>query len=244
MDFLCELEDGTLCHVEFQFPNARPKDFDRFFNYNIVAQVRHGSLTESIVINFISKRDSIKIRKIGDSKSFHPSQIYLGDLDFKGYWRKINIKVKSNLKLNSFEEIALLITCLIPECKNKAKWLEKILKLIKNDNLFDSDRFEYIQAIIKLEVENLISKEEREKIDGEIEMTPQAERIITQVVDEVHKKSVHEARLDGIEEGLEQGLEQGKKDALEDVARNLRDVLDVEEISKCTGLSVEIVKEL
>ena len=56
LDFLCLFEDGTLGHIEFQFPKARPIDLDRFFEYNIVAQVRHGSLAETIVINFTSRR--------------------------------------------------------------------------------------------------------------------------------------------------------------------------------------------
>ena len=157
LDFLCLIDDGTLCHVEFQFPKARPIDLDRFFNYNIVAEVKHGLLTETIVINFTSKSD-IKTRKIGDSKSFHPKQVFLGDIDFDGYWQKINIKAESNLKLDGLEEITLMLTCLVPECENKEKILGKICKLLKNKELFDESKFEYIQAIISLELDNLISK--------------------------------------------------------------------------------------
>lgn len=240
LDFLCELKNGVLGHIEFQFPKVKPTDLDRFFNYNIVAQVRHGSLTETIVINFTSEKTAMKSRRIGESKCFNPKHIYLGDIDFEGYWRNINKKVESNLKLTAFEEIALMITCLIPECKNKFKMLDKISKFINNTELFDESRFEYIQAIIKLEIENLISKDEQENIEGEIDMTPQAEKIITRAIDEVHRKSVHEARLDGIEEGLEQG----RNNAMEDMARNLKDVLDDEDISMCTGLSLERVSEL
>lgn len=244
LDFLCKLKNDVLCHIEFQFPKVKPKDLDRFFNYNIVAQVRHESLTETIVINFTSEKTAMKLRRIGESKCFNPKHIYLGDIDFKGYWRNINKKVESNLKLTAFEEIALLITCLIPECKNKFKMLDKILKFINNADLFDELRFDCIQAIIKLEFENLISKDEQEKIEGEIDMTPQAEMIITKAIDEAHRKSVYEARLDGIEEGLEQGLEQGRNNAMEDMARNLKDVLDDEDISRRTGLSLERVREL
>lgn len=126
--------------------------------------------------------------------------------------------------------------------------LEKISKLLKIEDLFDECRFEYIQGIIELEIKNLISKDEMEKIMGEIDMSPQAERIFSQAIDEVHRKSVHEARLDGIEEGLEKGIEKGidkgKNDAMEEMARNLKDVMDDEEISRRTGLSVEKVREL
>ena len=75
-------------------------------------------------------------------------------------------------------------------------------------------------------------------------MSPLAERIFSQAFYEVHRKSVHEAWLDGIEEGLEKGIEKGKNDAMEEMARNLKDILDDEEISRRTSLSVERVREL
>lgn len=54
------------------------------------------------------------------------------------------MKAEQNVKLTGFEEITLLLTCFIPECKNKAKMLNKIWKLLKNKNLFDESKFEYI----------------------------------------------------------------------------------------------------
>ena len=226
------LEDDTLCNIEFQFPKARPHDLDRFFDYNIVTQVTHGSLTETIVINFTSKKFSEKIRRIGRSKCFNPDYVYLGDIDFAGYWRNINIKVESNLKLTVFEEIVILITCLIPECKNKAHMLDKISKLLKNKELFDKTRFEYVKTIIQMEIENLISKDEQSIITEVVDMTPQAEKLISQAISEVHRKSVHESRLDGMKEGKEE------------IAKNLKDFMDVEEISRISGLSLERVKQL
>ena len=63
-------------------------------------------------------------------------------------------------------------------------------------------------------------------------MNPEVEKLISQVIDEVHRKSVHEARLDAIEEGREE------------VAKNLKDLMDDEEISRISGLSLERVKQL
>ena len=244
LDFLCLLDDDTLSHIEFQFPKARPHDLDRFFDYNIVAQVTYGSLTETTVINFTSKKFSEKIRRIGRSKCFNPDYIYLGDIDYRGYWRKINIKDESNLKLTVFEEIVVLLTCLIPECKKKAHMLDKISKLLKNKELFDKTRFEYVQAIIQMEIENLISKEEQSKITEVVDMTPQAEKIISQAISEVHRKSVHEARIDGRNEGKKEGRKEGREEGREEVAKNLKDLMDDEEISRISGLSLERVKQL
>lgn len=79
-------------------------------------------------------------------------------------------------------------------------------------------------------------------------MTAENERVIGRIIDEAYIKSIHDARLEGIEEGLklglEQSFEQGKNKAIEDIARNLKDILDDEDISRRTGLSLERVREL
>ncbi|MEG2058069.1 MAG: Rpn family recombination-promoting nuclease/putative transposase, partial [Romboutsia sp.] len=48
----------------------------------------------------------------------------------------------------------------------------------------------------------------------------------------------------GLEQGIEQGLEQGKIQEKIQIAKSLLDILDLETISKKTGLSVEEVKAL
>ena len=248
LDFLCLLEDGTLCHIEFQFPKARPVDLDRFFDYNITAQVRHGALTETLVINFTSRTNAIKTRQIGRSKSFHPKHFYLGDVDFNGYWRKINMKAESNLKLNAFEEISLMLMCLIPECKIKAKMLDKISKLLKKEELFDEKRLGYIQSVIKLEIDNLISEDEKNKIKEEIDMGPEAAQLIVDVIGEVNSKTLYETeqkgREEGRAEGRAEGMVEGRIRAMEEIAISLKDVLSVEEIAERTGLTLERVNEL
>ena len=252
LDFLCLLEDDTLCHIEFQFPKARPVDLDRFFDYNITAQVRHGSLTETLVINFTSSKNAIKPRQIGESKSFHPKHFYLGDIDFKEYWRKINIKAESNLKLNGFEEISLMLMCLLPECKIKAKILDKISKLLKKEELFDNTRLDYIQSVIRLEIDNLISEDEKNKIKEEIDVGPEAAQLIVDVIGEVNRKILYEreqkgredGKAEGLAEGLAEGKAEGKVEAMKEMAVNLSDVLSVEEIAERTGLTVEKVKKL
>ncbi|MDO5860045.1 hypothetical protein [Methanobrevibacter sp.] len=137
LDFLCLLENDTLCHIEFQFRKANPDDLDRFFNYNITAQVRYQKLTDTILFNFTFKKSEEKTRRIGKSKSFHPKYFYLEEKDIEKTIQKINIKSKLKSELTSDEEITLMLLCLIPEWKNKAETLKKISKLLKNKNLFD-----------------------------------------------------------------------------------------------------------
>ncbi|WP_407423624.1 hypothetical protein [Methanobrevibacter sp.] len=124
LDFLCQLDDDAICHIEFQFPSASPKDLDRFFDYNILSQVQHQKLTETLVFNFISSKSKDLTIKIGKSKSFHPEHFYLGDVDFETYLKNINIKSKSNIKLTEFEEMTLMLICICPEWENKLETLQ------------------------------------------------------------------------------------------------------------------------
>ncbi|MEE1149656.1 MAG: hypothetical protein UH242_01720 [Methanobrevibacter sp.] len=67
-------------------------------------------------------------------------------------------------------------------------------------------------------------------------MNPEVEKLISQVIGEVQRKSLFEAKLDAIEEG--------RKEGKEEVAKNLRGVIADEEISRVSGLSLERVKQL
>lgn len=128
MDFLCKLEDGTLCNIEFQFPVARSNDLKRFFDYNIIAQIRNDSLTETVIINFTTSTSGEKQTKIGMTKSFHPIQIYLGDINYDERLEKINNKEQTNQKLTSGEEIDLMLMCLVVIILTKQKSLEIFAK--------------------------------------------------------------------------------------------------------------------
>lgn len=114
LDFLCLLKNDTLCHIEFQYPKAEFSDLDRFFNYNILAQVRYGRVTDTLIFNFTYGNEGMK-SKIGKTKCFCPQQFYLGDVDFRGYFKKINIKEKSYNQLSHFEEITLMLMPIFPK---------------------------------------------------------------------------------------------------------------------------------
>lgn len=75
-------------------------------------------------------------------------------------------------------------------------------------------------------------------------MNPEVEKLISQVIGEVQRKSLFEAKLDAIEEGRKVGRKVGRKEGKEEVAKNLRGVIADEEISRVSGLSLERVKQL
>ena len=89
-------------------------------------------------------------------------------------------------------------------------------------------------------------------ISEEIDMTPKAEEIIVNAIREVNDKVLYETEVKAREEGIKKGIKKGKKEgrdegrikALEEMARNLKDTFDDDEISQRTGLSLERVREL
>ena len=85
-------------------------------------------------------------------------------------------------------------------------------------------------------------------LTGVADMNPEVEKLISQVIGEVQRKSLFEAKLDAIEEGRKEGRKEGKKvgrkEGKEEVAKNLRGVIADEEISRVSGLSLERVKQL
>lgn len=248
LDFICELVDDTLCHVEYQFPKAQPEDLDRFFNYNITVQVRTQKLAETCVFNFTSGKNRNHTIKIGESKSFHPKYFYLGDVDFKGHIENINKKVKSNKQLSNHEEITLMLICLNTELENKAKTLKNICKLLKHEDLFDESKFDYVKAVIKLEIENLLTNEEQKIIGDEIDMSPEAQSIITQAIHEVNQKSLAETRqkalAEGKKEGLKEGKEKGLKEGKKEMVKKFKKMIDLETLSEISGLTIEEIQKL
>ena len=253
LDFLCRLEDDTLCNIEFQFPIAHPKDLTRFFDYNIVAQIRFEKIADTIIFNFGIGNKALKEITIGNSKDFHPKNFYLGDIDFEYELEKINIKLglglleklinnnKININLTYREELHLLLMSLTPKYDDKKKLLKSIVGLLKNEELFHKEKIEVIRSVIQLEIENLLTCDEQKEFEGAIKMTTDSEKIIKQAVEEVNKKyeqiALDEAKEEGIKEGKEKGIKEGK----EEVAKNLKGIHTPEEISKITGLSLKTI---
>ena len=81
-------------------------------------------------------------------------------------------------------------------------------------------------------------------LTGVADMNPEVEKLISQVIGEVQRKSLFEAKLDAIEGVNEEGKKVGRKEGKEEVAKNLRGVIADEEISRVSGLSLERVKQL
>lgn len=56
----------------------------------------------------------------------------MGDIDFEKYFKNINMKLKSNQKLSSFEELTLLFPGIVKGYPSKLKTLCEICAAVKN----------------------------------------------------------------------------------------------------------------
>lgn len=168
----------------------------------------------------------------------------MGDVDFEAYLQNIKIKAESNTQLTHFEEITLLLISLNPEFDGEFEILKWISHLLKNKELFDETKFEFFQAVIQLEIENFLTKDEKNEIEKEIKMTPRAMDVVTQAINEVNLKVLAEAREEAREEVLAEGKAKGKTEATENIAKSLRDSVDLNVLADATGLTVEEIKRL
>lgn len=121
---------------------------------------------------------------------------------------------------------------LAPKYTDKKKLLKPIVRLLKNEELFHREKINVIRSVIHLEIDNLLSDDEKKEFKGEIKMTDETERIIKQAVEEVSRKYEQEAIYDAEER------------VREEIAKNMKGKYHPEEIAKITGLSLKRVCEL
>lgn len=185
----------------------------------------------------------------------------MGDIDFEKELERIIDKVnieesekynnnkESYTKLTYKEELHIMLMSLAYKYDDKKALLAPIVELLKKEEVFHEEKVDIIRSVIQLEIDNLLSEDERKEFEGEIEMNENTETIIKQAVDEVNRKyeqeALYEAEQRGKEEGKKEGMKEGMKKGIEknkrDTAKKLKGILRPEEISKITGLSLKTI---
>ena len=85
-----------------------------------------------------------------------------------------------------------------------------------------------------------LSHEKIRKLFKRDEVLPPVHEVVAQAIREVNLKALSEAEFDGRKEGKQKGIENEKLE----IARNFKDIMSDEEISRRTGLSLEKVRNL
>ena len=234
LDFLCLLSNKRLYNIEFQFKKPTDDDYERFYNYNISAETSKGKITDSLIFRFDSFKNEKERIEIGENKIFKFIYFYLGDVNFDEYFRNIKIKVNEYNEskiINTFssdEEIALLLRSLDAKCHNKAEILSKVYDLLELEKLFEKDRFGVFKSILKLELDNLISKEERMEIINkhdknlmeEISMSPEVLEDIQRSINEFNEKD-RVLEIDNIKKEADEKIAKAQKEAQEEANKKI-----------------------
>ena len=256
LDFLCKTNDGKLYNIEFQLKSPKVDDLTRFYDYNIIANVRYDKITETVIVNFRTRKSGCKQTKIGESIEFHSKYFNLGDIDYEKILNNIEEKVKNNYYLTSSEEISLMLMSLLPKYKNKPELLKRIYEVSKKRECLNVKKYEIITGVIQLEIEKFVPENEQKEFKKEIDMTPETEALFREVFEHTEKKWAQlekdearkEGRKEGIEEGkkegIKEGIKEGRKEGIKEVAKNLKNIMTDLEISEITGLSISEIEKL
>lgn len=129
--------------------------------------------------------------------------------------------------------------------EDKKALLAPIVELLKKEEIFHEEKIDIIRSIIQLEIDNLLTEDERKEFEGEIEMNDNTETIIKQAVTEVNRKyeqeAIYEAEQRGMDKGMKKGMKKGIEKNKRDTAKKLKGILRPEEISRITGLSLKTI---
>ena len=109
--------------------------------------------------------------------------------------------------------------CIIHSFKNHTYTQKWIFEVVQYQKLFDETRYNHITALVKLKLDNLISREEKEYIEKEIgkkfkevvKVTPKLAIEIKDTINQVNKKNLNETYDDGKNEGIIIGENEEKK---------------------------------
>ena len=75
-------------------------------------------------------------------------------------------------------------------------------------------------------------------------MTPQAQSVVLQAINEVNTKVLTENSQKAKADGIKEGIKEGKADGIEEIVKSLRDDVDLELLSKKSGLTIDEIKKL
>jgi len=232
MDLRVRFEDGTYCNVEIQLKQYKHEN-ERFLYY--LANTYSRQLERGDEYKEISKTISIVIVD-------HEVEALKGIEDLNVRWQMRDNTTGGKILTDRFE----LAIIELPKAKRIYE---------KNENNLISQWMMFLDNPNSKEVYEIMDKNENIKnarnelkqVSGDYELRRIAELKEKYIRDEAAalEFALEKGQKEGIEQGIETGREQGRNEAKIQTAKNMLELgLDIEIISKSTGLSVEKILEL
>ncbi len=201
-DFLVELEDGSIFHLELQTQNDKNMPF-RMLEYFVL-----------ISSKYPNKNIKQMVLYVGDKPIKMKNRIETENLTFSYQLKDIReISCEELLKSNSLTDKILAVLC---DVKNPEKYFKEIL--IELYKLPERERRDYLKKLL-----NLLTIRPKLVLSFEKE-----ERNMPITIDEElmkehpwFKRGRQEGKEEGKKEGLKEGLEKGKLEAKREAVINL-----------------------
>lgn len=231
-DLLIELKDNVInLEMNKSYYDGLYEKNDRYVNKIVDGSIKIGEKYKQrkkvIQINFdnfeiFDERIIIKFRMMDEKRGLIRSD-YVYNTDVEIYHinlKRINKKYYNKEKLNTFERELLLMTL-----DNK----EELLKVSKGNKVMEEVTRKISSLSEEEQMQGLYIKEEQD----------------VWIKDMIRGYAAKKGFDEGIKKGEEKGIEKGKEDGIIIVAKNLiKQGINDEVISFCTGLSISKIKEL
>jgi predicted transposase/invertase (TIGR01784 family) len=251
LDIKAEDQNGHWINIEMQI--AEDLNFDKRAIY-YWSQMVSEQLSEGMMFKELSKTISICILDfniINENPKYHTRFKILEDGTGKDYnlhdmFEMHYIELKKFRK--EYKEIA----------NNLDRWItffNKFSKFNKKDIPAELADNPHIVKAVK-EVDRMFDEEEREIYKIRLKKQMDFESKLDSAIEKGREEGIELGREEGIELGREEGLvlgreegivlgrEKGEKDKSIEIAKNLLEVLDIDTISKKTGLTKEEIEKL
>jgi predicted transposase YdaD len=192
VDFLCELEDDTLLHLEFQ-STYKDNDVDRFMKYDSLIFDKYKKKIRTVVVYGPGIRQAIDEKNYG-SILYKVENIYVGKLDGDQALKKLLNKAESKIRLHEKDCAEIVLLPLMKFSVSKSDRVNDAIDIA--EFIEDTHMKTKIMSMVLVIANKFLSDKEKQNIMGAMKMTHIFEMI------------KREGREEGREEGRKEGIKQ------------------------------------
>lgn len=223
VDFICKIDNEIIC-IEMNNNLSSTKPLSRNISY--ASDLYKAGVNQGTGYNY---------NKV--------IQININNFTFKGNDETLEVYYIGNKKGEAFTDKLVFFQIYIPNIKKKLYNGEKLSELEKLILVFNENDEENLKRlcggneIMEDYVKEAKEASERDEIIGLYDKEMHLENI--------RISEIEDARIEGLEQGVKQGIKRGIKQDKIEIAKNmLNDNMDIDIISKYTGLSIKEIEKL
>ena len=221
LDKLVLVDDGTLQNWEFELKDLDKDSLKKSWCYNNLKSAETGKIVDSFIVAFGNPKNCDETVDIGRSIHFAPIIKYFQKMGLPEKLKNIESKVKNNEKVDIFDELTLIFVTLSAHDKDKQETLNRVCDVLKKVEYIDGFRRKVIDSLIAFQIENFIdSKDERDRLNGVVDMQMSVEELFKQVFLE-----------DEYDKGYDKGYDEGKDEMILNMLKKSASIDFIQDVS-------------